>query len=466
VEIGNLLRDEFVGIPDVASGLRHFDDLLAASQRDLGLQKITAEPLVVRRVGIVGAGMMGAAIAADALRHGLSVTMYDADRSAMASARQRLLDLLRGDMAEAEATQSAAQQFTLAERPVFPDCEVVLESIVETFTVKQQLYRQLEPDLGSSSVLASNTSTIPIARLAAGLADPGRFCGIHFFHPVRRRPLVEIIRGPATTAATVAQAAALAKRLGKLPIVVSDGPGFLVNRLLMPYLNEALDLLVEGVAIEQVEDAAVRFGMAMGPLRLLDEIGLDTALRAGMVLYSAFGERIAASPLLVSMVKRGRLGRKTGVGFFRYPTTDPQQVEPDPLALDLIRQWLRQKTLPPRQTITDRLFLPMLLEATRVLEEDRVAHPRDIDLAVILGLGFPAARGGLLYWADRLGVRQILNRLRALESLGPRTEPTALLLRMLRTGGRFYRWPTRGPLPALLRRPSAPAALGAWRKRA
>ncbi len=461
-----MLHDEFIGTPDISSGLRHFDDLLAASQRDLGLQKTAAEPLLVRRVGIVGAGMMGVAVASDALRRGLSVTMHDADLSAMASARQRVFEHLCGDLVDAEVAQIVDRQFTLADRPVFPDCEVVLESIVETFTVKQQLYRQLEPELGSNAVLASNTSTIPIERLASGLAAPTRFCGIHFFHPVRRRPLVEIIRGPATASATVARASALAKRLGKLPIVVSDGPGFLVNRLLMPYLNEALDLLVEGVEIQQVEDAAVCFGMAMGPLRLLDEIGLDTALRAGMVLYSAFGERIAASPLLVSMVKQGRLGRKTGVGFFRYPTPAPQQVEPDPQALALIRQWTRRETLPPRELITDRLFLPMLLEATRILEEGRVAHARDIDLAVILGLGFPAARGGLLYWADRLGVRQILNRLRALESLGPRTEPTNLLLRMLRNGGRFYRWPTRSPLSTLLRRPNLPATPTHWRKRA
>lgn len=462
-----MLRDEFVSIPDVSSGLRHFDDLLAASQRDLSLQKTAAEALPVRQVGIVGAGMMGCAIASDALRRGLAVALYDAEPSALASARQRVFNQLCCDMADTVAAQSLDKQFTLTDRPVFPACEVVLESVVETFTVKQQLYRQLEPELAAGSLLASNTSTIPIERLASGLADPGRFCGLHFFHPVRQRPLVEIIRGPATAQATVCRAAALAKRLGKLPIVVSDGPGFLVNRLLLPYLNEALDLLVEGVEIEQVETAALRFGMAMGPLRLLDEIGLDTAFRAGMVLYAAFGERIAASPLLVSMVKQGRLGRKTGAGFFRYSAApEVRPIEPDPQALALIRQWTRHTTVPPREMITSRLFLPMLLEATRILEEDRVAAPRDIDLAVILGLGFPAARGGLLYWADRLGARQILARLRALQTLGPRAEPTAMLLHMAHSGGRFYRWPTKGPLAAVLRRPNAPATLGNRRKRA
>jgi 3-hydroxyacyl-CoA dehydrogenase len=304
-----LLRDEFVGRLDATSGLRHFDHLLAASERELSLQKAIADSPPVGRLGIVGAGMMGTAIAGVGLRRGLSVSLWDADAGAMRAARGRILEQMQGDLTDADAQRILDRQVALAERPVFPGCGLVIESVVEALAAKRELYRQLEPELEPGTLLASNTSTIPIGQLAAGLADPSRFCGVHFFHPVRRRPLVEIIRGPATSQATVSKATALAKRIGKLPIVVDDGPGFLVNRLLLPYLNEALDLLLEGAEIETVENAATRFGMALGPLHLLDEIGLDTAFRAGMVLYQAFGERIAASPLLVSMVKKGRLGR-------------------------------------------------------------------------------------------------------------------------------------------------------------
>jgi 3-hydroxyacyl-CoA dehydrogenase len=184
------------------------------------------------------------------------------------------------------------------------------------------------------------------------------------------------------------------------------------------------------------------------------------------VLFSAFPDRIAASPLLVAMVKRGRLGRKTGAGFFRYAGPgDERCLGPDPQALALIREWLRPVAPPSREAITARLFFPMLLEATRVLEEGRVQSPRDIDLAVILGLGFPAARGGLLYWADTQGARGVLSRLSTLRSLGPRAEPTALLLEMARTGRRFYRRPIRVPLPIHVRRSEpAMAPVAALRK--
>ena len=420
----------------------------------------------LRRLGIVGAGLMGAAVAAAALRRGLSVVLYDNDEAALAPARQRTLTQLRGDITAPYAQRAVDSRLTLTHQPDFAGCDLVLESIVETLSAKKQVYQQVEPHLSPGALLASNTSTIPIAQLASGLRSPDRFCGLHFFHPVPRRPLVEIVRGPATSASTIATATDLAKRIGKLPIAVADGPGFLVNRLLLPYLNEALDLLLEGADIDSVETAATRFGMALGPLRLLDEIGLDTALRAGMVLFSAFPNRIAASPLLVPMVKQGRLGRKTGAGFFRYAGPgDERCLGPDPQALALIREWLRQSAPPPREVITARLFLPMLLEATRVLEEGRVDTPRDIDLAVILGLGFPAARGGLLCWADMLGPRGVLSRLAMLRSLGPRAEPTALLLKMAQSGARFYRRPIRGPLPVPARRPEPVIALVAGLRR-
>jgi 3-hydroxyacyl-CoA dehydrogenase/enoyl-CoA hydratase/3-hydroxybutyryl-CoA epimerase/3-hydroxyacyl-CoA dehydrogenase/enoyl-CoA hydratase/3-hydroxybutyryl-CoA epimerase/enoyl-CoA isomerase len=217
---------------------------------------------------------------------------------------------------------------------------------------------------------------------------------------------VEIIRGPQTTDATIATLVAHVKSAGRLPIVVSDGPGFLVNRLLLPYMNEALELLREGTPVEVIERAAVEFGMATGPLHLLDQIGLDTSLRGGLVLFQAFSDRIAGSPLLVAMVKAGRLGCKTGGGFFS-GVSDATAIDQPlaPAAAEILAPWMDRQHPSAAEMVTGRLFLTMLLEATRILEEGRVRNPRDIDLGVLFGLGFPAERGGLLRWAPGPGRR-------------------------------------------------------------
>jgi 3-hydroxyacyl-CoA dehydrogenase/enoyl-CoA hydratase/3-hydroxybutyryl-CoA epimerase/3-hydroxyacyl-CoA dehydrogenase/enoyl-CoA hydratase/3-hydroxybutyryl-CoA epimerase/enoyl-CoA isomerase len=278
--------------------------------------------------------------------------------------------------------------------------------------------------------------------LASGVDGPGRFCGIHFFHPVRHRSLVEIVRGPETSDATIAAAVGHAKRIQKMPIVVDDGPAFLVNRLLFPYLIEAMDLLLDGATIEQVERAATEFGMAIGPLRILDEIGIDTVVHAGRVMWQAFPDRTVASPLLITMYKKKRLGRKSGAGFFAYdsPAAWDGPSRPDPAVDALIAQWAREPQELTAETITHRLILPMVLEATRLLEERKVRHPADVDLAVLFGLGFPRARGGLLYWADTMGADRILAMLGPLQSLGPRLEPTQLLRETAERGGKFYDW--------------------------
>lgn len=394
-------------------------------------------------MAILGAGMMGTAIAAATVRHQLPVVISDADRRALADAPERIAGELadEGGVADAFACGGNAGRIVpTTDEAEIAACDLVIESITETAAAKQAVYARLEPRLGPDSILASNTSTIPIRRLAEGLADPGRFCGLHFFHPVRRRKLVEVVRGPRTRAQTVATAAAFARRIGKIPIVVEDGPGFLVNRLLVPFLTEALELVQDGVPIEEVEQAAVEFGMALGPLRLLDEIGLDTAVLAGRVLWEAFPERIPAPRLLVAMYKAGRLGRKVGKGFFAYPEglAPDQPGQPDPSIEPILAEWARPPQRPSSETILTRLLLPMVLEATRVLEEKRVRDPREIDLGVLFGLGFPASRGGLLYWADTLGSRQIVAMLRPLEPLGERARPTPMLSLMAAANRGFY----------------------------
>ena len=433
----------------------------------------------IQSVGIVGAGMMGVSIVAVHLRHGLPVVIDDSDQRALDEARERIVGELMQDMAQDHAHRLANSLVHVARAekwdsphlckaptgraptegwsrqtgtvPFFRSlgaCDLVVESIAESPPAKQQLYARLETELGAHAVWASNTSTIPIGRLAARMADPGRFCGFHFCHPVRSRPLVEVIRGPKTSDGTIAAVVAHAEAIGKIPVVVEDGPGFLINRLLVAYLGEALDLLLEGATVEQIDEAMSNFGMAMGPFELMDEIGLDTVLQAAWVLAEAFGERIVRSPLLVGMIKAGRLGRKSAAGFSQHEG----QGAHDPLLTHMIAQWARPPKKHSARSIQRRLLLPMVLEATRILMEGKVRDARDIDLAVLFGLGFPATQGGLLGWADRRGAKAILRLLRPLAELGPRAEPTPLLEELARSGRSFYAADLpihgRGPSPS------------------
>ena len=410
-----------------------------------------AKARTVSSVGIVGAGVMGASIAAATVKHELPVVITDASQDVLADLPAKVAAELL-DEGNPSGTQTRAALHRLVQPTVdsaaIARCDLVLETVVEKAAVKQQVLADLEPGLGKGTILTTNTSTISIARLAGGLADPSRFCGIHFFHPVRERPVVEIIRGPQSSEQTLATAVAYAKAIGKMPLVVHDGPGFLVNRLMLLYVSEAMQLLLEGAQIDAVERAGTDFGMALGPLTLLDETGLDTALNCGWVFSGAYPDTVATSPLLVAMVKAGRLGRKSAAGFFSYADADRKTTtnadrktttkRSDPAAEEIIARWAKPAGRHTSAAITARLFLPMLLEATRILSEKKTRDPRLIDLGVIFGLGFPESRGGLLFWADTLGAARIVEMLRPLESLGPRARPTPMLLEMAAENRRFY----------------------------
>jgi len=423
----------------------------------------------IENVGILGAGMMGISIAAAHVEHRLPVVVSDINDTVLAGAAASIAaDLPPAIRPE---PQNFSGRSAKGDSPIFADtkigtvpiglirttpdpaeaarCDLVLEAIVESLPAKLRLYAQLQGHVAPHAVVASNTSTILIQRLAENVADASRFCGMHFLHPVRHRRLVEIVRGPRTSDETIAAATGHVRRIGRMPIVVRDGPGFLVNRLLFPYLGEALELLREGVPADAIERAATEFGMAIGPLRLMDEIGLDIALQAGWVLAAAFPERIVSSPLLVSMVKAGRLGQKAGAGFYAYgkrsvkgdsPIFADTKIGtvPDRAIDEIIGRWIDSTGKQSSETIACRLVLPMLLEATRILEEGKVGDPRDIDLAVLFGLGFPADKGGLLWWADALGPQRILGMLSSPRTIEDRNRPTPMLETLAKTDGRFY----------------------------
>jgi 3-hydroxyacyl-CoA dehydrogenase/enoyl-CoA hydratase/3-hydroxybutyryl-CoA epimerase/3-hydroxyacyl-CoA dehydrogenase/enoyl-CoA hydratase/3-hydroxybutyryl-CoA epimerase/enoyl-CoA isomerase len=315
------------------------------------------------------------------------------------------------------------------------DRDVVIEAIVENEDAKTALYKQLQPILKPDAILASNTSTISITRMAKAWPKSENFAGMHFFNPVDRMQLVEVIRGEKTSDETTVTLVALAKKIGKTPIVVRDCPGFLVNRVLFPYINEALVLLEEGADPRAIDKAATAFGMPMGPITLNDLVGNDTALYAGRVVNAAFADRAAPSRILGELVAAGRLGQKSGAGFYSYAKSSRGTDDPAFAALlDKVRRGNRTIT---QEEITDRLFLPMLTEASRCLSEGIVRDPADVDMGLILGIGFPAWRGGILRWADEMGMAKVVEKLKKYESLGKRFEPTEEMHR-LAAGKGFY----------------------------
>jgi 3-hydroxyacyl-CoA dehydrogenase/enoyl-CoA hydratase/carnithine racemase len=413
------------------------------NKKDPGVEGRDVKPAKIKSVGVIGSGIMGQGISAATLKRNIPVTLSDAISEALAGGIQKILAEVSYDKEKKGPDAEKAMQMASLLNPATVDaelatCDLVIEAIVENPEAKKELYAKLEPQLAPTAILASNTSTIPITKLAEGLKHPERFCGIHFFNPVRRMPLVEVIRGAKTSDETVATAVAYAKFIGKSPIVVNDGPGFLVNRLLLPYMNEALELIADGAPIKAVEKAAKEFGMPMGPITLYDVVGLDTAYYAGRVMHEAFPDRTAASPILPALVKAGRLGQKSGSGFYAYKDKKGGRGTPDPALDELIKPHIRKQETFSSEQITARLFLPMVLEATRILEAKVVRDVRDVDLGLIFGVGFPPFKGGLLFWADTLGPAKIVEMLKPLESLGTRAQPTPMLLELAKSGKKFY----------------------------
>jgi 3-hydroxyacyl-CoA dehydrogenase/enoyl-CoA hydratase/3-hydroxybutyryl-CoA epimerase/3-hydroxyacyl-CoA dehydrogenase/enoyl-CoA hydratase/3-hydroxybutyryl-CoA epimerase/enoyl-CoA isomerase len=410
-------------------------------QKDPGVSEPSVQPRPVERVGVLGAGIMGAGIAGAHIRRGIPVVMLDTSPGALEKGVAANIKVMQsrveiGRMTPADLVASLGRLSATTNLAALADRDVVIEAVVENEAVKVELYKELQNVLPQGAILASNTSTISITRMAKAVRRPENFAGMHFFNPVDRMQLVEVIRGDKTGDATVVTLVALAKRIGKTPIVVRDCPGFLVNRILFPYMNEALVLLEEGANPRTIDKAATAFGMPMGPITLNDLVGLDTALYAGRVVNTAFRDRAKESRILDELVAAGRLGQKSGAGFYSYAKGSRGTDDPAFAAI-LERCRTGRREIGPEE-ITDRLFLPMLTEASRVLMEGIVREPGDVDMGLILGIGFPAFRGGLLRMADTLGLGKVLERLQRYESLGPRFQPTEQMRRLAAEGKGFY----------------------------
>jgi 3-hydroxyacyl-CoA dehydrogenase/enoyl-CoA hydratase/3-hydroxybutyryl-CoA epimerase/3-hydroxyacyl-CoA dehydrogenase/enoyl-CoA hydratase/3-hydroxybutyryl-CoA epimerase/enoyl-CoA isomerase len=410
--------------------------------KDTGSSNPAVKPRTVNQVGVVGAGIMGAGIAGAQVRRGVPAVMLDSVPAAIEKGVAAITKSLTGRveigrMTQAEAAVALARLSTSTTVQALADRDVVIEAIVENEEAKVKLYGEVQKVLAPGVILASNTSTISITRMGKAVAAPSRFAGMHFFNPVDRMQLVEVIRGEQTSDETVVTLVALARKIGKTPIVVRDCPGFLVNRILFPYINESLLLLEEGVSPRTIDKAATAFGMPMGPITLNDLVGLDTSLYAGRVINTAFADRAVPSRILDELVAAGRLGQKSGAGFYSY--AKGSKGADDPALTSLLAKCRRPgKGEASPEGITDRLFLPMLTEATRVLAEGIVREPGDVDMGLILGIGFPPFRGGILRWADNQGISTVVEKLKKYESLGARFAPTPMLLKLAAEKRGFY----------------------------
>ena len=437
----------------------------------------------VRNVAVIGAGVMGAGIAQWLSARGLSVTLRDVDVTRVAAGMATIDSLYAAGVKRrtftAQEARRGRERITPAPAEIrLPRADIVIEAAVETMDVKKAIFQRLDDLVRPDAVLATNTSALSITELAGATQHPERVVGFHFFNPVHKMQLVEVVLGKQTAPEVAQRALRFAQSIGKLPVLVKDSPGFLVNRILLPYMIEAGILFWSGALIEDIDDAMIDFGMPMGPLRLIDEVGADVAAHVAGTLAAAFPDRLSMPEILPAMIGAGLLGRKAGKGLYLHAKGKDAVPNPaaaalrtgDPLGAPAIPAALRRgaedntrgacATQPPaasaalrrgacatqtsasslsRAELARRMALLMVNEASRCLEEGIVDKPGDVDFAMVMGTGFAPFRGGPLRFADSEGAAKITAELsRLAETEGPRFAPSAMLRNLAQAGKRFY----------------------------
>jgi 3-hydroxyacyl-CoA dehydrogenase/enoyl-CoA hydratase/3-hydroxybutyryl-CoA epimerase len=404
----------------------------------------TEAELPCRKVGVVGAGTMGAGIAQLAAVKGCQVVVQEINEAALAAGIKKIDDLFqkaveRKVMSAEEARQKLAAIGKTTTWEGFGDADLVIEAVIEDLGMKREVFRELERRTRPQTILATNTSSLSVTALQQGMTHPARIGGLHFFNPVHKMPLVEVIRAPETEETVAKVMARWAAAIGKTPVVVKDSPGFVVNRVLAPYMNEAGLLVTEGMPVEEIDRVMRRFGMPMGPLELLDTVGLDVAAHVAKVVGPAFAGRLAPDPALEAMVQKGWLGQKSGAGFYRY---DGKKKRVNTEALNTLPGGDRPAKAvgeKERQEARERMVLLMVNEAAACLGEGLAPTADVIDLAMIFGTGWAPQRGGPLRYADDRGAADIVRTMEDLaRRLGPRFEPCAELRQRAKTGAKFY----------------------------
>ncbi|MBV9126248.1 MAG: fatty acid oxidation complex subunit alpha FadJ, partial [Planctomycetes bacterium] len=416
--------------------------LIEASRKPGGVEGAEAAR-AIRRVGVVGAGTMGAGIAQLAAVRGFEVVVQEVNEAALAAGMQKIQKLFdkaveHRVLPAEEARKKLAGMRRTTSWEGFGEVDLAIEAVIEEVGTKRAVFQELERRTRPEAILATNTSSLSVRQLQEGLAHPGRVGGLHFFNPVHKMPLVEVVRAPATEAAVSDQLVRWAAGVGKTPVVVGDSPGFVVNRILMPYVNEAVLLAGEGMAIEEIDRVMRRFGMPMGPLELLDQVGLDVAAHIARTMQPYFGTRFVPNPVFERLTGKGWLGQKSGTGFYRYPGKK-KHPHPEVLALLDSRPPASSSALDQTRAARERMVLLMVNEAAMCLAEGVAERAEVIDLAMVLGTGWAPHRGGPLRYAEDRGVGEVVSALEDLaRRLGPRFEPCAELRRRAAERKPFY----------------------------
>lgn len=391
---------------------------------------------------VVGAGVMGAGIAGSLARNGCSVLLKDTSEAALEKGFAQIKDYVSGirylDEQEKSFILNRIEKST-GDHASVGSAGIAIEAILEDLEIKKKVLSELARHMPEDGIVASNTSSLSISEIAKNIPHPERVVGMHFFNPVDKMPLVEIVLGQKTNDKTIAVVAALAVKLGKFPIVVKDVPGFLVNRILTPYLNEAAFLLEEGYSATDIDRAATSFGMPMGPVRLLDEVGLDVAAHVSKIMLQGYGDRMRAPDYAARLVAQDRKGKKNGAGFYHFASG---KSVPNPSLRTQLGITAAEKTA-DKKHLQDRLILSLINEAVRCLDEGVAGVPgveaaNQLDLGTVMGMGFPPFRGGLLHYADSLGARTISDALEQLATtVGPRFKPCEGITRRAKNSLKF-----------------------------
>jgi 3-hydroxyacyl-CoA dehydrogenase/enoyl-CoA hydratase/3-hydroxybutyryl-CoA epimerase len=396
----------------------------------------------IRKVGkvlVVGAGLMGSGIAQWLSARGLRVVLKDIGPEPLGKGLQSIHKIYRDAIkrrifSETEAQAGLDRILPSYEDIPLGDIDLVIEAAIEKLELKQQIFRKVAEQVPTCQAIASNTSALSIDAIANGLPDPAKVVGIHFFNPVHRMQLVEVVQGTKTSMEAVATAIQFVKSIGKLPVLVKDSPGFLVNRILLPYMMEAFNLFAEGYRLERIDRIMLDFGMPMGPLRLTDEVGLDVSFHVGSDLVQRIQNLPPLNNTIERMIAQGWLGRKSGKGFYDYSSGAERQnteihayqPETEPTGAD-------------DTTLRDRLVLVMVNEAARCLAEKVISDPADVDFAMIMGTGWAPFRGGPLRYADSVGISNVVARLQLLrEDRRDYFAPCTRLTEMVNQGSSFY----------------------------
>ncbi|CNF74292.1 multifunctional fatty acid oxidation complex subunit alpha [Yersinia bercovieri] len=409
-----------------------------------------AQPRAIHRVGVLGGGLMGGGIASvTATRAGLPVRIKDINPQGINQALKYTWDAL-GKRVRSKRMRPAERQRQMmlisgsTDYRGFETVDIVIEAVFEDLSLKQQMVADIESFAATHTIFASNTSSLPISQIAAQAQRPEQVIGLHYFSPVDKMPLVEVIPHAKTSEETIATTVALARKQGKTAIVVADRAGFYVNRILAPYINEAARCLLEGEPIDSIDSALVDFGFPVGPITLLDEVGIDVGTKIMPILVEQLGPRFAAPPSFDVILQDGRKGRKNSRGFYLYPTQSRgvkwkrnpgKQVDTSVYVL----LGVTAKAHLGSATIAQRCTMMLLNEAARCLDESIIRNPRDGDIGAVFGIGFPPFLGGPFRYLDSLGADKVVKTLRLLaQQFGERFEPCQLLVTMAEQQQRFY----------------------------